>query len=162
MTVDLPFHDGHESRPTLTGARGRPCRHPRDRRTPAAGGWSCACGHVATAEVVRRGRSSKRRGRTGERRSATRYGWQDIGTRGQITDLRGRLMKVQQKTRRGAPPAAWVAIFRQLEAVHDGRVPAVLLSYVRQGVPADDYVVVRGSDWLDLFGRDELEETSFG
>jgi hypothetical protein len=134
----------------------RACRHPK---------WitlddqvTCTrCGRVRDDTLVRRGRSSRRLGHDGERRSEKRYGWEKVGERGQITDLRGTLLKVQQKTTRGAAPIKWRGIFRELELVNDGRTPAILLSFVRQGTPADDYIVIRGSDWLALHGMDRPE-----
>lgn len=104
---------------------------------------------------VRRGRSSRRLGSDQERRAERAYGWEKIGERGEATDLRGRMFKVQQKSTRRAAPAVWRDAFARLDATRDGRVPLLLLSHVRQGLPTEDYVVIRGADWLDLHGRDE-------
>jgi hypothetical protein len=104
---------------------------------------------------ARRGKSSRRLGHDGERRSEKRYGWRKVGEFGGITDLEGTLAIVQQKTSRRAPPAAWLSIFRALEARSGGRVPLVLLSFVRAGVDTEDFVVLRGRDWLALHGLDK-------
>jgi hypothetical protein len=34
-------------------------------------------------------------------------------------------------------------------------VPVILLSFVKQGVDTEDFMVVRGRDWLALHGKDE-------
>jgi hypothetical protein len=109
---------------------------------------------------ARRGKSSRRLGHDGERRSEKRYGWRKVGEYGGITDLEGTLAIVQQKTSRRAPPAAWLSIFRALEARSGGRIPLVLLSFVRAGVDTEDFIVLRGRDWLALHGLDQPEGTA--
>ena len=106
-------------------------------------------------DPVARGRSSARMGKDQERRAERRYGWEKVGELGGKADLVGRLAKVQQRSTRRRAPAMWREAFAGLDAIPDGRVPLLLLSFVRQGVPVEDYVVVRGSDWLELHGRDE-------
>jgi hypothetical protein len=51
----------------------------------------------------------------------------------------------------------WRKSFAGMDAQRDGRLPRVLMRYTAPGVPADDYFVIRGRDWLDYFGRDEDE-----
>jgi hypothetical protein len=58
---------------------------------------------------------------------------------------------------RSAPPAQFVNNFRELAAVNDGRIPLLLLSYVRPGVKPLDFIVIEGSEWLQLFGKDKAE-----
>ena len=117
---------------------------------------NCArCGRPKDEARSRRGKSARRFGGDQERRAEKRYGWEKIGERGQMTDLRGRLMKIQQKSTRALPPALFRSVFPALDATMDGRIAGILLSYVRPGVPAQDYVVIRGADWLELHGRDE-------
>jgi hypothetical protein len=113
------------------------------------------CGKVRDIVRARRGKSSRRLGHDGERRSEKRYGWTKVGEFGGITDLQGTLAIVQQKTSRRAPPPAWMSIFRALEARAGGRIPLILLSFVKQGVDTEDFVVIRGRDWIALHGRDE-------
>jgi hypothetical protein len=115
------------------------------------------CGKPKDEARSRRGKSSRRLGNDGERRSEKRYGFVKVGEFGGITDLQGKTTKVQQKTSRMAAPVKWKGIFAQLEQVADGRMPAILLSFVRPGVPSDDYFIVRGRDWLDWRGRDDGE-----
>lgn len=117
------------------------------------------CGARKDETLSRQGRSSARLGKDQERRAERRYGWTKIGERGEKTDLRGRLFKVQQKSSRRQPPALVRDTFAGLDATRDGRVPLLLLTFVRPGVPADDYIVIRGSDWLDLHGQDREEPT---
>lgn len=150
-----------ETARTLVPSKRR-CSHPKPHRvTLPEGGWQCAsCSTIVTPETMRRGRRSRRLGTDQERRAERRYGWEKIGERNQATDLRGRLFKVQQKATRSAPPSKWMRIFGDLDATRDGRVPLLLLSFVRNGLPTEDFVLVRGSDWLDLHGRDEPEEAA--
>lgn len=143
----------------------RKCPHPRRDRLsiPAGDGQppvkKCGrCNHVFDPGKVRRGRAARSKGIRGELRSRNRYGWVKVGQHGGITDLRGTMMKVQQKTSGTLPPARWRAIFRELDSVRDGRIPAILLSYVRQGIAADDYIVIRGADWLSMHGIDQPPE----
>ena len=104
--------------------------------------------------LSRRGRQSRRLGGDQERRAEKRYGWTKIGERGEKTDLRGRFAKVQQKSTRKPPPALFRDTFAGLDATKDGRVPLLLLTYVQQGRPTEDYVILRGEDWLALHGKD--------
>ena len=115
---------------------------------------------TARSSATVRGRSSRRLGNDQERRAEKRYGWEKIGERGEKTDLRGRMFKVQQKASRRPTPALFRDVFAGLDATRDGRVPLLLLSYVRAGVGTDDFIVVRGSDWLELHGRDTIEENA--
>jgi len=113
-----------------------------------------SCGVLRDEVKARRGKSSRRLGHDGERRSEKRYGWAKVGEFGGITDLQGTLAIVQQKTSRRAPPPAWQSIFRALEARAGGRIPLILLSFVKQGVDTEDFIVLRGRDWIQLHGLD--------
>jgi hypothetical protein len=115
------------------------------------------CGIVKDEQRSRRGRSARRLGNDQERRAERRYGWEKIGERGEKTDLRGRFAKVQQKSTRHPVPVLFRNVFAGLDATKDGRVPLLLLSYVRQGFPTEDYIVMRGETWLELHGVDEPE-----
>lgn len=148
--------------PTRNGAGPRKCRRHEwvaitANAEAAFAGWVyCArCGKVRDEARTKRGRSSRRLGNDQERRAEKVYGWEKIGERGGPDDLRGTLMKVQQKATRSAPPKRWTDIFAALDRVNDGRTPAILLSFVRAGVPTEDFVVVRGKDWIALHGKDE-------
>lgn len=120
------------------------------------GTWTCArCPAIRDETRARRGKSSRRLGHDGERRSEKRYGWRKVGEYGGITDLEGTLAIVQQKTSRRAPPVAWKSIFAALEGRSGGRIPLILHSFVRAGVDTEDFIVIRGRDWLQLHGKDE-------
>lgn len=117
-----------------------------------------SCGKTQDPVASRRGRSSRRLGNDQERRAEKRYGWEKIGERGEKTDLRGRFAKVQQKATRRPAPALFRDTFAGLDATQDGRIPLLLLTYV-QPRGTEDFIVMRGSDWLALHGVDTLEET---
>jgi hypothetical protein len=154
---ELPFEQSDElqSAVTFVEPTERKCSHPRRLRfTDPYGRW-CQCGHEFDPTTVRRGRSSRRLGSDGERRSEKRYGWRKTGEFGGIDDLVGKLCIVQQKTTRAAAPAKWKGIFARLDERAAGRVPLILLSFVKAGVDTEDFVLVRGRDWLALHGTDE-------
>jgi hypothetical protein len=163
MTSDLdrlPFDQPEAAGPSLTGAAPRKCRrHTWIRTVVIATGEdaiSCArCPAIRDETRARRGKSSRRLGADGERRSEKRYGWRKTGEFGGIDDLVGRMFIVQQKTTRSLPPIRWKGIFARLEERAAGRVPVILLSFVKQGVDTEDFMVVRGRDWLALHGKDE-------
>ena len=118
-------------------------------------GYVCRrCGRERDVALARRGKSSRRLGHDGERRSEKRYGWRKTGEYGGIDDLQGKLAIVQQKTTRAAPPLRWKSILARLETRAAGRVPLLLLSYVAQGKDTEDFIVIRGQDWLALHGKD--------
>lgn len=170
MTADLDRAlAAHPPEPEAAISTATPRRCRRHEWALALGGGvddyevACSrCGRPKDVARSRRGRSSRRLGGDQERRAERRYGWTKIGERGEKTDLRGRLFKVQQKSTRRAPPALVRDAFAGLDATRDGRVPLLLLTFVRPGVPAQDYVVVRGSDWLELHGRDEEDDHAAG
>jgi hypothetical protein len=112
------------------------------------------CGAIKDLALSRRGKSNARLGKDQERRAERRYGWEKIGERGEKTDLRGRFAKVQQKASRRLPPALIRDTFAGLDATKDGRVPLLLLSYI-QPTGTQDFIVIRGEDWLALHGKDE-------
>lgn len=114
----------------------------------------CVCGTIRDEVKAKRGKSSRRLGHDGERRSEKRYGWRKTGEFGGIDDLVGTMHVVQQKTTRSAPPLRWKGIFARLDERAAGRIPLILLSFVKAGVDTEDFVVVRGKDWLALHGRD--------
>ncbi len=118
-----------------------------------------SCRRLKDLARTKLGKSSRRLGNDQERRAERRYGWEKIGERGQMTDLRGKLMKVQMKASRRKAPALFRTVFPALDQSVDGRIPAILLSYVKAGVGTEDFIVIRGSDWLDLHGRDEPEDS---
>lgn len=139
--------------------RGTLWHFPHEGACNGTPGEMCArCYRPKDAALSRRGKSARRLGHDGERRSEKRYGWRKVGESGGIDDLIGRLFVVQQKTTRTAPPLRWKTIFNQLDSRAAGRIPLLLLSFVRHGVDTEDFILVRGRDWLALHGRDSEED----
>jgi hypothetical protein len=107
-------------------------------------------------EAVRRGRNNRSRGNRAELAVARRYGGEKTGPLGGPEDIRGVEWRTQVKTHQGLPPVRWRKVFAALATQHDGRLPRLIERYLPgQGIAADDYIVIRGSDWLAWFGRDE-------
>jgi len=126
-----------------------------DVNDPSASTWRCStCGKARDLGLARRGRSSRNLGHRGERRSEKRYGWEKIGEAGGPDDLSGQLVVVQQKTTRRAPPLTWKQIFAALDNRAQGRTPLLLLSFVTPSVGTEDFIIIRGADWLALFGKE--------
>ena len=107
-------------------------------------------------EASRRGRNNRSRGNRAELAVARKYGGEKTGPLGGPEDIRGAEWRTQVKTHQGLPPVRWRKVFAALDTQHDGRLPRLIERYLPgQGIAADDYIVVRGSDWLAWFGRDE-------
>jgi hypothetical protein len=133
----------------------RKCRHPRSYRVVDGQGVRCTwCERTIDPTASRRGKSNARLGKDQERRAERRYGWEKIGERGEKTDLRGTFAKVQQKASRRPVPALIRDTFAGLDATKDGRVPLLLLSFI-QPTGTQDYIVIRGEDWLAVHGIDK-------
>jgi hypothetical protein len=66
-------------------------------------------------------------------------------------------MTDQQKASRRPVPALIRDTFAGLDATKDGRVPLLLLSYI-QPKGTQDFVVMRGEDYLALHGVDKPSE----
>ena len=157
---ELPFTTSEDDWPPPIEREPRKCYRHRWAGSYAETGtvWTCrVCGAIRDEAKARRGKSSRRLGHDGERRSERRYGWTKVGEFGGITDLQGTLAVVQQKTSRRPAPPKWRGIFSALEGRAGGRIPLILLSFVHQGVDTDDYIVIRGRDWLALHGLDQPE-----
>jgi len=161
MTDDLAFLDGHDDGRLPNGAKGRPgCkRHTwtdvSDDRDSEH--YVCLrCGKDRDDVTSRRNRNNRSRGNRAELAVARKYGGEKTGPLGQPEDIRGAEWRTQVKTHQGLPPARWRKVFAALDTQHDGRLPRLIERYLPgQGIAADDYIVVRGSDWLAWFGRDE-------
>ena len=149
---DLPFHDGHESPATSTGAKGA---RPRKSDDPVK---------------ARRGKSADRLGKDQERRIEREYGPRKVGEYGDAVDHLGRDFKWQAKATR-KPPPLWLAaidaptwratvpkwieepMFHML-GIGGMRRPLVIRSHVHQGVPTRDWLFVIWRDWYRLHGGD--------
>ena len=119
--------------------------------------WRCRrCLKAKDEAVARRGRNNRKRGNSHELAIARRYGGDKVGPLGLPEDIRGIEFRSQVKTHQRSAPAEWRKAFAALEAGRDGRTPRLILRFLPgPGLPADDYIVLRGSDWLDRYGRDE-------
>jgi hypothetical protein len=105
---------------------------------------------------AKRGKQSRNYGNRAELAVAKQYGGRKVGHAQGPTDIMGTTTKTQLKTTRRAPPLMWLREFAKLDSERDGRLPRLLLRFVRPGnLGPDDYFVVRGRDWLEWFGRDE-------
>lgn len=144
------------------------CKHPRDKRSvrPIDGATFCdiergGCGKVIDPEAQKRGRNNSSRGKRHSLAINRKYGLEHVendshsGKRGPIDGL-GARWKQQNKTRQAPVPVEWATIFAGLEGVRDGRLPRLLIRYLPgPGIKAQDFMVVRGEDWLNEYGRDD-------
>lgn len=104
----------------------------------------------------RKGRQVRNYGNRAELAAANQYGGRKVGHAQGPTDIVGVTTKTQLKTRRGEAPAMWRSEFAKLDVERDGRLPRLLLRFVRPGnAGPDDYFVIRGRDYLEWFGKDE-------
>ena len=121
----------------------------------------CAkCGTNRNQALSKRGRNNRRRGNSRELSVARKYGGEKVGQLGLPEDIRGDEYRTQVKTHQRLAPTEWRKAFAALEAVTDGRTPRLIVRFLQPGVPADDYIIIRGSAWLDRFGRDESEDAA--
>ena len=130
--------------------------HPE--ATGGAGDWRCIrCGRPKDLLRSKRGRNNRSRGNRAELSVARKYGGEKVGQLGLPEDIRGDEYRTQVKTHQRLAPTEWRKAFAALEAVTDGRTPRLIVRFLQPGVPADDYIIIRGSSWLDRFGKDEVD-----
>lgn len=107
----------------------------------------------------RRSRNNRSRGGRAELAVAREYGGEKVGPLGLGEDIRGKLFATQVKVSQRSAPPMWLREFAKLANRSDGRTPRLILRFTRQGGLAtgrtEDFVVIRGSDWLDHWGKDE-------
>lgn len=117
------------------------------------------CGKVQDIEATRRGRNNRARGGRAELAVAREYGGEKVGPLGLGEDIRGKQWATQVKVSRRTPPPMWLREFAKLANRSDGRTPRLILRFTRQGgLPTgrtEDFVVIRGKDFLDWYGKDE-------
>lgn len=101
----------------------------------------------------RRGRNNRSRGNRSELDIARTYGGEKVGPLGLPEDIRGKQWATQVKVSQRTPPPMWLREFAKLST--GSRTPRLILRFSRQGVKPEDFIVIRGSDWLDWFGKDE-------
>lgn len=167
--TDLPFTlpAPDATRPERQPAKCR--RHDNRTWLPETDEWECQrCGHRAAVAVTRRGRSSDRLGKDQERRIERVYGPRKVGEYGDAVDHLGRDFKWQAKASRSLPPR-WLAAITEpthrdilprsilepmahMRPIGGARSPLLIRSYVRQGVPTQDWMFVTSWDWGELHG----------
>lgn len=152
---DIPWGDEPEERVKL--AAPRKCRRHEWVWGSLSPQPECGrCGKPKDEAVSRRGRNNRKRGNSHELAIARRYGGDKVGPLGLPEDIRGARWISQVKTHQGTPPARWTAIFSAMDASKGQRAPRLILRYLRgPGQKPLDFIVVRGDDWLEEFGRDE-------
>jgi hypothetical protein len=105
----------------------------------------------------RRGRNNRSRGNRSELDIARTYGGEKVGPLGLPEDIRGKQWATQVKVSQRTPPPMWLREFGKLAG--GSRTPRLILRFTRKGgLPHDrtqDFIVVRGEDWLAWFGKDE-------
>lgn len=117
------------------------------------------CGTLKDPIRSKRGRNNRRRGNSHELAVARKYGGEKVGPLGLPEDIRGTEYRTQVKTHQRLAPAEWRKAFAALEGT-DPRTARLILRFLPgPGIPADDYIILRGRDWLDRFGRDDEEES---
>ena len=112
------------------------------------------CAKVDYTGASRRGRNNRKRGGRAELDIARTYGGEKVGPLGLPEDIRGKQWATQVKVSQRAAPSTWQREFAKLDTT-SGRTPRLILRFTKQGVKAQDFVVIRGEDWLAWFGRDE-------
>ena len=129
---------------------------PNDVHGYAHGVIYCAdCLVLRNVELAMRGKQSRNYGNRAELAVAKQYGGRKVGHAQGPTDIMGTTTKTQLKTTRRAPPLMWLREFAKLDSERDGRLPRLLLRFVRPGpLGPDDYFIVRGRDWLAWWGKD--------
>ena len=134
----------------------------------AAEFWHCRCGALRDEAKAARGKSSRRLGSDQERRIERVYGPRKVGEYGDAIDLIGRDFMWQSKATRTpyltvpgrghqvwGLPRAYVSFTRPIEAMlalRQDRMPLLIRSWVQQGRPTTDVLIVRARDWQAFYG----------
>ena len=117
--------------------------------------WRCRCGAIKDEARSKRGRQMRNYGNRAELDVARTYGGRKVGHAQGPTDVQGATRKVQVKTTRRTVPVMWRDEFAKLESERDGRLAILLLRFLRPGnLGPDDYLVIRGRDFLEWYGQD--------
>jgi len=161
--ADLPFSYG-EALATPTGAKPKRHRHVYDQTRYAADNYGraidlppqCRCGAIQDPAASRRGKQVRNYGNRAELDVARTYGGRKVGHAQGPTDVVGKTRKFQVKTTRRRVPVMWRDEFAKLESERDGRLAILLLRFVQPGnLGPDDYIVIRGRDFIEWYGKDE-------
>lgn len=134
------------------------CRHPKWVRTYADGGWTCSCGHVASAAKVRMGRTNRSRGNAKERASAKRDGTIRTGHHGGKDDYRQGLFAFQNKSMVTSRFPGWMT--NELDALRLAWSNLEPVLHVEEspgiGRRARDLYIVDGKTWRALHGEEAI------
>ena len=107
----------------------------------------------------RRNRNNRKRGGRTELAVARTYGGEKVGPLGLPEDIRGKSWRTQVKVSQRSVPPMWQREFAKMATQRDGRTPRLILRFTRSGGLAQgrtqDFIVIRGEDWLSWFGRDD-------
>src|SRR5512137_510438 len=152
MTVDLPFHDGQESAPSLTGAQGRKrCwRHDWQRVDDVS---TCArCGKVRDFTVSSRSRNNATRGKAIQRKRIEGLGGKNLSGNNENLDGIGTLFAYESKSGGSFSERYW----RWIKGIptRGDQVPVLIVTDAPgPGHRARSIVVVTYEDWRDLHGE---------
>jgi hypothetical protein len=142
--------------------RGRSAKRHEHRWDPLSAREDCiGCGLLLHDYQTRqrRNRNNRKRGGRTELAVARTYGGEKVGPLGLPEDVRGKSWRTQVKVSQRSVPPMWQREFDKMATQRDGRTPRLILRFTRSGGLAQgrtqDFIVIRGSDWLDWFGRDE-------
>jgi hypothetical protein len=134
--TDLPFHDGHESAPSLTGARGRkPGRNPNPDPVKA-----------------RRGRTNAQRGKAIQRKRIEGLGGRNLSGNNENLDGIGTMFAYESKSGGSFSERYW----RWIKGipVRGDQVPVLIVTDAPgPGHRARSIVVVDYDSWRDLHGE---------
>jgi hypothetical protein len=115
----------------------------------------CPCGAVEDEVRTRRNRNNRSRGSRAELAVAREYGGEKVGPLNLPEDVRGKSWRTQVKVTQRPVPAMWAKSFRGMDSHKDERTARIIIRHTRPGAGHEDFVIVRGKDWLDWFGRDD-------
>lgn len=124
----------------------------------------------------KRGTSSRRLGHDQERRIERVYGPRKVGEFGDAIDLLGRDFMWQSKSTRREMPANVLRTgiwstggvpgfigepMEAMRALRQDKMPLLIRSWVRRGLPTVDVIYVRGDDWSDMHMHDSPQGWGF-
>lgn len=155
--TDIPFHDGHESAPTLTGAQGRKrCRKHVWIETLSESGqpWrDCAnCDKSVDLSVSRRGRTNATRGKAIQRKRIEGLGGRNLAGNNENLDGIGTMFAYESKSGGSFSERYW----RWIKGIptRGDQVPVLIVTDAPgPGHRARSIVVVDYDSWRDLHGE---------
>jgi hypothetical protein len=129
--------------------------------------WRCRCGVIRDEAKSRAGTSARRLGHDQERRIERVYGPRKVGEFGDAIDLLGRDFMWQSKSTRGRTmpviqadmwalggvPGYVGDPIQAMLALRQDKMPLLIRSWVRNGLPTVDVIYVRAFDWQAFYGK---------